>query len=150
MPTPGLSFHSISTSGNSTCRITYQLPTRSRLSKGATTTATRQPLSAEPLATGAQWLNNFLYGFNAVSATSGLPTPASPVPGTNCDDSAVDGSGRCGGTDPIFVDPNANDFRLNPSSPAVDAGSDGAAMGTLDLAGNGRIIGTVDVGAYEQ
>ncbi len=56
---------------------------------------------------------------------------------------------------PIFL--GADDFRLSPLSPCVDAGSDAlAASGDLDLAdrprkvdGSGSGPGTVDMGAYE-
>lgn len=56
-------------------------------------------------------------------------------------------------TDPLFVDPDNYDFRLQPCSPGVNAGSNEAvnALGLLtDLNGQPRIQeGTVDIGAYE-
>ncbi len=68
-------------------------------------------------------------------------------------------------TDPLFEDPvgadqaptTAGNYRLQPGSPAVDAGTDtpfapgGAASSVaVDLDGNSRIIGSaVDMGAYE-
>jgi len=50
--------------------------------------------------------------------------------------------------DPRFVDPSAKDFRLQPGSPAVDAGLDlGLAM---DYDGNPRLVGAApDLGAFE-
>jgi len=44
----------------------------------------------------------------------------------------------------------ANDYHLSIGSPCVDAGNNGAAMGSTDLDGLPRIVnGAVDMGAYE-
>ena len=66
--------------------------------------------------------------------------------------------------DPLFVDPNNDDFRLSPGSPCIDAGDNTAvAKGTTtDLDGNARFVDdpdtidsgngdppVVDMGAYE-
>jgi hypothetical protein len=55
--------------------------------------------------------------------------------------------------DPKFVSPLTGNFQLQPTSPAINAGSNAAinATGvTTDLAGNPRIFdGVVDMGAYE-
>ncbi len=54
--------------------------------------------------------------------------------------------------DPLFADANAGDFRILTASPAIDAG-DGLAPElasiAVDLAGNPRIHGTIDMGAFE-
>jgi hypothetical protein len=55
---------------------------------------------------------------------------------------------------PGFVNYAANDFRLAPSSPCINKGSNQVWMtGTLDVGGKPRISpvtgGTVDMGAYE-
>ena len=53
--------------------------------------------------------------------------------------------------DPLFVDPDEGDFRLQLDSPGVDAGNEDVVDedGT-DVVGNPRIFGdTVDIGAYE-
>ena len=51
---------------------------------------------------------------------------------------------------PLFVDADANDFRVLPNSPCIDAGSNDYAQGTHDLIGNPRIFdGRVDMGAFE-
>lgn len=53
--------------------------------------------------------------------------------------------------DPMFVDPDNDDFRLAPGSPCIDAGSNWTWMASAkDLAGNDRVSGAVvDMGAYE-
>ena len=54
--------------------------------------------------------------------------------------------------DPLFVDANAGNLRLQPNSPAIDAGKEEMLPPTLttDRDGHPRISrGTVDMGAYE-
>lgn len=52
--------------------------------------------------------------------------------------------------DPLFVNPDSFDFRLQPCSPLVNAGNNAFAAPGTDLAGLPRILGgTVDIGAYE-
>jgi hypothetical protein len=54
------------------------------------------------------------------------------------------------GTDPLFVDPVASDFRLRAGSPAVDAGSATGAP-AVDFAGAPRPQGAgFDIGAFER
>jgi hypothetical protein len=53
-------------------------------------------------------------------------------------------------TDPMFVQPDSGDFRLQPCSPAINAGTNSAVDWSTDLFGNPRIqYGTVDIGAVE-
>jgi len=55
-------------------------------------------------------------------------------------------------TDPLFVDSSSGIFRLQGTSPAIDAGDDAAVPAgvTTDLDGNPRIAGAaVNMGAYE-
>jgi len=53
-------------------------------------------------------------------------------------------------TDPQFMQPDSGDFRLQPCSPAIDAGTNTAVTTATDAAGQPRIQGgTVDMGAYE-
>lgn len=77
-----------------------------------------------------------------------------PVPLVNIGgSSAMDGSSRI--ADPQFVDAAANDFRLQSSSPAIDAGSgavlsDYANIVTSDVLGMRIPVGAgVDIGAVE-
>ncbi len=52
--------------------------------------------------------------------------------------------------DPMFVDPENGDFRLQPDSPAVNKGDNSSVTTEFDLDGNRRIRqGIVDIGAWE-
>jgi len=53
---------------------------------------------------------------------------------------------------PLFLDALAPDLRVAPASPAVGGGVNAGAsvVGASDFAGSPRVIGTIDVGAYEQ
>lgn len=61
------------------------------------------------------------------------------------------GPGNLFGLDPMFVDTAAGDYRLQPCSPLVNAGTNTAVSpGDTDLDGRPRILGgTVDIGPYE-
>jgi hypothetical protein len=51
---------------------------------------------------------------------------------------------------PVFVNTAGRNLRLQPSSPCINAGSDGLVSGNTDLDGTPRIVGgVVDLGAYE-
>ncbi len=54
--------------------------------------------------------------------------------------------------DPQFIDAAAGNFRLSPSSPGIDAGTNEEWMtGAYDVDGNARLnAGRVDLGAYER
>lgn len=52
--------------------------------------------------------------------------------------------------DPVFVNPAAGDYHLQPSSPCINSGKNSYVTASTDLDGNPRIKGgTVDIGAYE-
>ena len=51
---------------------------------------------------------------------------------------------------PLYVDPATGDFREQPGSPTVNAGTSDGLTGTLDLGGAARLSGpTADIGAFE-
>jgi hypothetical protein len=59
----------------------------------------------------------------------------------DCVDNIVD--------DPIFLDVVNNDFRLDPASPCIDAGTTDTSL-EVDYYGNARLVGSaVDIGIYE-
>jgi len=78
--------------------------------------------------------NNYAGGIYSYSCTFPLP------PGSNNITS-----------DPVFEDFAAGNYRVDPSSPCIDAGINQAWMNEAsDYAGNSRIInGNVDIGVYE-
>jgi hypothetical protein len=77
--------------------------------------------------------NNYVGGTFSYSCTTPLPS----------------GTGNIS-ADPLFRLPVAGDFRLSPGAPCLNAGTNGYAVGSVDLLGNLRIQdGTVDMGAYE-
>lgn len=88
-----------------------------------------------------------------------LRSDGTPPPAVNFDDNDIDSA--CGATpppgsgtinaDPLFVDPAQGNYRLMPNSPAGEAG-DNSPPGTtrdVDLDGLPRVVGRVDMGAYE-
>ena len=85
--------------------------------------------------------------------------PGDPLPAVNYDDNDIDsacvavpppGTGTIQ-ADPLFIDPANGNFRLRPDSPSRDAGDDSPPGTTrnIDLDGLPRIVGRVDMGAYE-
>lgn len=76
--------------------------------------------------------------------------------GITINNSNVQPNGTAGSTgsnnidaDPKFVNPSRFDFRLMPDSPSVNTGNNQYVETTTDKAGNPRMNGTVDMGAYE-
>ena len=57
---------------------------------------------------------------------------------------------NCFSGNPLFVDAENGDFRLQGASPCIDAGNNKYVSGETDIRGNARIQnGVVDLGAYE-
>lgn len=72
---------------------------------------------------------------NVVAYTDSSPKPA--------------GTGNIA-KDPLFVDPDGGDFRLQYASPAKNKGKAAYAYGERDLGGRPRAIGAPDMGAHER
>jgi hypothetical protein len=75
---------------------------------------------------------------------------------SNFDTAVAEGAGKivdAGGNQtaqPLFVNAPGGDFREAAGSPTIDAGIVEVGLGSLDLAGNPRVLGgNVDIGAYE-
>ena len=64
----------------------------------------------------------------------------------------VSADADCVSSDPLYVDADNGDYRLQETSPVIDEGSNGYIPSDVstDLDGNARIVNvTVDMGAYE-
>ena len=85
------------------------------------------------------------------TAPNGPQLGDSNAPSLSCVQGGAQGRGNIA-SDPRFVDANANDYRLQPGSPCIDAGANGywLACPQRDRDGNCRLAGTaVDMGCYE-
>jgi hypothetical protein len=72
------------------------------------------------------------------------------LPTDNLPDKWVFGAGNIYMQEPMFMDTAALDFRLQPCSPAIQAGDSTGVTTTLDLLGRPRIVdGIIDIGAIE-
>lgn len=85
--------------------------------------------------------------------------PPSSSASFSCIQGGASGSGNID-TDPLFMNPAAGDYRLQASSPAIDAGSNGGFMANLpgvwkDADGRSRFVATrgaaftIDMGPFE-
>jgi hypothetical protein len=62
----------------------------------------------------------------------------------------VHGVDGCITNNPLFINEDGGDFRLQSNSPCINWGNNSVVSNTTDLAGNPRIVeGVVDMGAYE-
>jgi hypothetical protein len=132
---------------------------------GSTVTVTNSTFFGNAASSGARWfivVESAVEVSNSIAWGSVQPTVYS-VDGTYSITYSLaagqSGSGDIGG-DPLFVDPDNGDFRLQSGSPCIDA-ADGDAAPSLDLDGNPRTddpetpntgCGTpayVDMGAFE-
>ena len=86
------------------------------------------------------WENNLT--FNGAAGQASVRTD-----GGNAAPSAANGNKL--GVDPLFVNPAGEDFHLRAGSPAINAGTNKFGLGSVDLDGDPRAIGTVDIGADE-
>ncbi len=117
-----------------------------------------------------QFFNNLMIGASGSNAVFCDGTYSQQPPTFTNNDAFSSGGtsldGTCAGqsvlngnisTDPQFVNAGGADFHLQPSSPAVDAGSNSAPnLPPADFAGNVRIldgnndcVSTIDLGVYE-
>ncbi|MGV8988297.1 MAG: choice-of-anchor Q domain-containing protein [Cypionkella sp.] len=53
------------------------------------------------------------------------------------------------GVNPQFVDASHGDFEVTAGSKAIDAGTAAFGLGSTDVDGDARVVGTVDIGAHE-
>ncbi len=99
--------------------------------------------------------NNAGDDFRVLADCSGANTPGDAQFNANLYQSAtvlaVGNSGNdISGTDPLFVNAAAGNYRLQNASVAINSGVYASSMADIDLAGNPRVVGsTVDRGAYE-
>lgn len=111
--------------------------------------------------------NSVFWGNTATSAGNEIYNNSSSATMWYCliDDNAdnvVVGNGitfnNCIDDDPLFVDVPNHHFQLSENSPAIDAGDPNTSgMGfphngsnePIDILGNPRFVGTIDIGAYE-
>ncbi len=99
-------------------------------------------------------INCAIYGNFASQSVAGcVYTSAYPECYVNCaSDVPIDGGVNCVSSTRAFADWNGGDYRPAAGSPCIDAGTGRSAYGavsTTDLAGEQRVVGTVDIGCFE-
>ncbi len=100
----------------------------------------------------AQFYNCIISGNTGTIDANDLKVIANgdPPQGSNNCSSVQIGTGTIL-ADPLFIDPDSDDFHLQVGSPCIDTGDNSVVdPNATDLDGNPRIVnGTVDMGAYE-
>ncbi|MBY3171038.1 choice-of-anchor Q domain-containing protein [Rhizobium laguerreae] len=86
------------------------------------------------------WANNITY--NGTAGQASVKTD-----GGNAMPSAANGNKL--GIDPKFSGAASDNFHLGSGSAAIDSGTAKYGVGSVDLDGHARVVGTVDMGAYE-
>ncbi|MBY5337223.1 RTX toxin [Rhizobium leguminosarum] len=86
------------------------------------------------------WANNNTY--NGTAGQASVKTD-----GGNAMPSTANGNKL--GIDPHFAGAASDDFHLGSGSAAIDSGTAKYGVGSTDLDGDARVVGTVDMGAYE-
>ncbi len=87
-----------------------------------------------------RWFNNITFNGKAGQASLKLD-------GGNTGPTAA--NGNLLGVDPKFVNPANGNFHLASDSPAINKGTSSYGLAAIDLDGGGRVVGIVDMGAYE-
>lgn len=90
--------------------------------------------------TNVKWFNNLTY--NGTAGKASLNTD-----GGNTGPTAA--NGNLLGVDPKFVNAAGGNFHLSDSSPGINKGSSAYGLAAVDLGGGDRVVGIVDLGAYE-
>ena len=90
---------------------------------------------------GSEWLNNITF-----NGTTGQTSLNVQVQGIN---NSISANNNEFGVNPQFLDPAHGDFHIKAGSPAIDAGTSAYGLGATDADGHPRVVGTVDIGAYE-
>ncbi|MBB3522951.1 choice-of-anchor Q domain-containing protein [Rhizobium sp. BK456] len=86
------------------------------------------------------WANNITY--NGTAGQASVKTD-----GGNAMPSTANGNKL--GVDPTFAGAASDNFHLGSGSSAIDSGTSKYGVASVDLDGHARVVGTVDIGAYE-
>ncbi|MDH8701048.1 hypothetical protein M2138_000386 [Dysgonomonadaceae bacterium PH5-43] len=129
------------------CSAVHNFVTASTLNIINSTIANNEGYGIYRRESGTINVSNSIVWNNTKGSYSGtINTNYSLLEGGNTDN-------NCLNTDPRFVDTAEGDYSLRTISPACDAGSDNryntTSYGSLDIIGNTRFNGTIDMGAYE-
>ncbi len=90
--------------------------------------------------TNNTWANNLSYNGVAGQASVSFASTTAAITAAN---------GNILGSDPLFANTLGGNFALLAASPALDAGTSAYGLSLMDLAGNPRANGVVNMGAYE-